>query len=198
MKQNNKIVKDYRCLGTLTDQNLRRVEQTKVCLKLATLKYKICGDKCVYTQIKDQSGKEITVKIVNNYRDALFNMENCYEETIIKKMEHYVTKSFKLSDGLKEYKKSQQTDFIKQYFVKLFKIKEPDDIERENVGRTWIDFVEQIRDQLFHVKKYIFDTNNEYGIWASRENLARLLLNSKGSQKHYGKDYVLRIYFKNH
>lgn len=155
----------------MTNQNLKRVEQTKVCLKLATLKYKICGDKYIYTQIKDQSGKEITVKIVNNYKDALFNVENCNEKTIVKEMEHYVTKNFKLSDGLKEYRKSQQTDFNNQYFVKLFKIKEPaDDIERKNVGRTWLDFVEQIRDQLFHIKKYIFDINNEYGIWASREN----------------------------
>lgn len=190
MKQNRKIIKDYRCLGTLEDQNLRRIEQTKVCLKLATLKYKICGDKYVYTQIKDQSGKEIIVKIVNNYKNALFNVENFYDEKIVKEMEHYVTKNFKLSDGLKEYRNSQQTDFNNQYFVKLFKIKEPDDIERENVGRTWIDFVEQIRGQLFYIKKYIFDVNNEYGIWASRENWARLLLNSKGSQKHYGKDYV--------
>lgn len=186
-------IEDYRCLGTLEDQDLKRAEQTKVCLKLATLKYDVCEDKYVITKIKNNSGEEIIVRIVNNLKEASFNSENCCDEGIIRELSKYVDDKyiFKLSDGLKEYRKSQQINFEKQYFVKLFKVEKNDDyIERENVGRGWIDYVKQIRKQLFHIRKYIFDTNNEYGIWVAKENCAESLLNSEGAQEHYGKNYA--------
>lgn len=198
MKQNKNDGVDYRLLGLKKGNDERRKEQTKVCLKLATLKYHTeCNGKYLITEIQDNTGKKVKVQICNNRIKAQFNFANYYGENICYEFADYVDRPhiFKLTDGLKDYKRIQKTNFKQlintegKYFIKLFKVTNCTKLERANLGRTWIDYFAQVRGQFFRRKKYIWDANDGYGLWAATASWAKDLLRSNKAQERYG-DYA--------
>lgn len=196
MEQNNDVI-EYNRLWALKDEQIDgQLVENKVCLKLATLNYTVCDDNSVITIIKDKSGKEIKVRLSEN---SELKHANCGEEPICKKFIHFIYPEHlnnDFIDKLGKYREKQIAAFNElvdskngSYYLKLFKIENHGEVDKAKFGRKWIDYVGQLRKQQSNEKKYICDSNNAYGIWASKSSLAESLLTS-ATEARYG-NYAL-------
>lgn len=113
----------------------------------------------------------------------------------IQKQPELEGKSTDLIKILKNYKKSETfLGLDNNFYFKLYKQKEPSELERELEGRSWINFEQQINK--YH---YIFDDKKENGIWAGKkEKFLESVLFDKEQIELYGYNLLILKTFLTH
>lgn len=145
-------------------ENLTADEKYSVRLKIATRKYDVYEQNIiVYINLGERKEVQISKYNSSDFCNLEFSVWEPIYKVVEKQLqgideEHFI-------EVLEKYKKNGGklgTQIKNNLFIKFFWFKKPDEIEREDVGRKWIDYNGQLLDG-----KYIYDTKDGYGIWVT-------------------------------
>lgn len=154
-------------------------EQIATFLKIATLNCKIKNN-CIIVQlkdyhkiviVKDNSFKMSVVNSPQNFFKYLSSTASASEETVTSNFLNVMLENRDSGsvEIFKNYKKKHynlaRTDSSEWYFKLYFK-ERPDQIERANLGRKWIDFTKQLE-----TSNIIYDQYDYCGLWAAKKEI---------------------------
>lgn len=108
-------------------------------------------NRCLFENLTADEKYSVRLKIATRKYDV-------YEQNIIV----YINLGERKEVQISKYRGKLGTQIKNNLFIKFFWFKKPDEIEREDVGRKWIDYNGQLLDG-----KYIYDTKDGYGIWVT-------------------------------
>lgn len=145
-------------------KELSTEEKYIVRLKVATRKYEVINN---YVKIIINAKEEKEVIIKEEDKSDYCSGEFSVWEPIHKNIEMQLqnTKKGCFIKTLEQYKNNGGTlgsEIEDKLFFKLYHLEKPAEVERDDVGRTWIDYGEQLSKG-----DNVFDIQNLFGIWAT-------------------------------
>lgn len=138
-------------------------EKYSVRLKIATGKYEVLNDRIV---VKINLDEEKDVEITSRDKRELSIDFTCWESIykgILKEIQNVDNEHF--IEAFVKYKEEKLISgemILDKKFVKFYSRIRPEEIERDEVGRVWIDYEKQI-----DADGYIHDIENGCGIWVT-------------------------------
>lgn len=165
-------------------EELSTNEKYNVRLKIATRKYNVF-DGYIIVNINLKEPKN--VKILEKDKQK-FCSEFSVWEPIYKKLEAQLqeTEEGHFIETLEQYKRNGGElglQIKNKLFIKFYHSEKPDDIERDDVGRKWIDYNAQLSRA-----KCIYDAENGCGIWVTNSNFIYEAMNAVS---RYGEDIMV-------
>lgn len=155
-------------------------EKYQVRLKIAVKKYVVKED---YVEV-DLNGN--TIEISDKDKEE-YNANGFSEwEPINELFAGYVKKSERFFDALKNFYQKEGINGLKikdKRYVKFYHVVKPEEIERDDCGRKWIDYDEQINSY-----GYISDEHKQFGIWATSPSI---FYEAIGCTKRYGDSIMI-------
>lgn len=159
-------------------------EKYSVRLKIATGKYEVLNDRIV---VKINLDEEKDVEITNRDKSDLSIDFTCWEsiyQGILKEIQsvdddHFIEAFVKY----KEEKLISGEMILDKKFVKFYRRIRPEELERDDVGRVWIDYEKQINED-----DYIHDIENGCGIWVTS---IQFMYNAMKTTWRYGDNILI-------
>lgn len=144
-------------------KNLSTAEKYMARLKVATRKYEVI-DNYIKISINKKNEKDVILREEDRYEycKGTFSVYEPIHENVEAYLDNFSDKCFIEILAQYEYNEGILGAKIEDIFFKLYKIEEPREIERDEVGRSWIDYSKQlVKDNC------IYDTYKQFGIWAT-------------------------------
>lgn len=160
-------------------------EKYSVRLKIATRKYEVHEQSIIVCiDLGERKVVEISKENSTEFRDLEFSVWEPIYKKVEKQLqgvddEHFI-------EILEEYKNHGGilgTQIKNNLFIKFYSLEKPNDTEREDVGRKWIDYNSQ-----FLKDKIIYDIKEGYGIWATN---ACFIYNAMEATWRYGENIMI-------